>query len=245
MNPPKHFFCVSTDKATDPENVMGASKLLMEKLIFSYKDKLNVKTARFANVAFSNGSLLSGFLNRLNNFEPLSCPLGVKRYFVSPKESGELCLIASILGNSGDIFFPNMKVNELVSFEDITKDFLNYLGMTIDYCRTEELARQKSSKLSNDLKKYPVYFFKSKTTGEKLFEEFFSKNDNPNFTMFKNLGVINNNILNKFPLEECYNDFVKLFSNLKSTKEDVIILLKKYLNNFSHAELGKNLDNQM
>jgi FlaA1/EpsC-like NDP-sugar epimerase len=244
-SPPRHFFCVSTDKATDPKNIMGASKLLMEKLIFSYKNKINVKTARFANVAFSNGSLLDGYINRYHNMEPLACPLKIKRYFLSPKESGELCLLASILGNSGDIFFPKMSASHLISFEKITIDFLNYLEMDVDYCESESLAIKKSNLLNDNSNSYPVYFFKPNTTGEKSFEEFYSNNDKPDFSRFNNLGVLEHSNEIELSIENCYKEFLALFIDYNYSKNDIIKLLKKYLNNFSHKELGKNLDNQM
>ncbi|MFA5820048.1 MAG: polysaccharide biosynthesis protein [Bacteroidales bacterium] len=149
--PPEHFFCVSTDKAANPVNIMGASKKLMEELIMAYSDKLPIKTARFANVAFSNGSLPMGFLERLNKLKPLSCPLGIRRFFVSPRESGELCLMASIMGGSGDIFFPKLdEEKDMIPFDQIAIDLLKALGLTPDICQTEEEARQKAL-LLNDL----------------------------------------------------------------------------------------------
>ena len=143
--PPEHFFCVSTDKAANPVNIMGASKKLMEELIMAYSDKLPIKTARFANVAFSNGSLPLGFLERLNKLQPWSCPLGIRRFFVSPQESGELCLMASIMGESGDIFFPKLdEEKDMIPFDKIAIDLLKTLGFTPDICKTEEEAKQKA-----------------------------------------------------------------------------------------------------
>ncbi len=143
--PPEHFFCVSTDKAANPVNIMGASKKLMEELIMAYSDKLPIKTARFANVAFSNGSLPLGFLDRLNKQQPWSCPLGIRRFFVSPQESGELCLIASIMGESGDIFFPKLDEDrDMIPFDQIALDLLKEIGLEADICQTEDEARLKS-----------------------------------------------------------------------------------------------------
>ncbi len=142
--PPEHFFCVSTDKAANPVNIMGASKKLMEELIMAYADRLPIKTARFANVAFSNGSLPLGFIERLNKQQPWSCPLGIRRFFVSPQESGELCLIASIMGESGDIFFPKLdEEHDMIPFDQIAGDLLHELGFVPDICQSEEEAKQK------------------------------------------------------------------------------------------------------
>ena len=143
--PPEHFFCVSTDKAANPVNIMGASKKLMEELIMAYSDRLPIKTARFANVAFSNGSLPLGFLERLQKQQPWSCPLGIRRFFVSPQESGELCLMASIMGESGDIFFPKLDEDrDMIPFDQIALDLLKTLGYTPDICKSEEEARERA-----------------------------------------------------------------------------------------------------
>ncbi len=142
--PPEHFFCVSTDKAANPVNIMGASKKLMEELIMAYSGRLPITTARFANVAFSNGSLPLGFIERMQKKQPWSCPMGIRRFFVSPQESGELCMIASVLGESGDIIFPKLdEERDMISFDAIAIDLLKYLGMEADVCKTEEEARRK------------------------------------------------------------------------------------------------------
>ena len=167
QHPPEHFFCVSTDKAANPVNIMGASKKLMEELIMAYSGKLKITTARFANVAFSNGSLPQGFLERLSRRQPWSCPRGIRRFFVSPQESGELCLIASVLGESGDIIFPKLEEErDMISFDGIASDLLRYLGMEADICSTEEEARQKALLLNEGSTSYPVYFFDTDTSGE-------------------------------------------------------------------------------
>ena len=142
--PPQHFFCVSTDKAANPVNIMGASKKLMEEMIMAYASRLPIKTARFANVAFSNGSLPLGFMDRLFKHQPWSCPLGIRRFFVSPIESGELCLMASIMGESGDIVFPKLdEERDMIPFEQVAKDLLHALGMEADVCKTESEAKEK------------------------------------------------------------------------------------------------------
>ena len=157
-NKPEHFFCVSTDKAANPVNVMGASKKLMEEVIMAYSSEIQITTARFANVAFSNGSLLAGYVERLFKNQPISCPSDVKRFFVSPEESGQICMLACMLGKSGEIFFPKLDEEEQVYFKTITEDFFEASNRVIKLCNSEEEARKFASKLSeND--PYPVYFF--------------------------------------------------------------------------------------
>ena len=246
-NPPEHFFCVSTDKAANPVNIMGASKKLMEELIMAYSPKLNITTARFANVAFSNGSLPLGFINRLNKKQPWSCPLGIKRFFVSPEESGQLCLIASVLGCSGDIFFPKLDPNkDMIPFENIAKDLLKYLDLEIDLCHSDEEAKCKADLLTKDSKKFPVYFFGSDTSGEKTFEEFYTKDEILDQEKFQNLGIIKNSI--KRDLTEIDNIFKNLsdiFLSNDVSKQQIINALVKYLPNFEHIETGKHLDQKM
>jgi FlaA1/EpsC-like NDP-sugar epimerase len=247
QHPPKHFFCVSTDKAANPVNIMGASKKLMEELIMAYSGKLKITTARFANVAFSNGSLPQGFLERLNRRQPWSCPLGIKRFFVSPQESGELCLIASLLGESGDIIFPKLDdKRDMITFDVIANDLLKYLGMEADVCRTEEEARRKALELNESSKTYPVYFFETDTSGEKPFEEFFTEREMIDNERFINLGVIKNSV--KRDLSEIDGIFERLQALLAServTKAAIVDILKTWLPDFEHIEKGKGLDSKM
>jgi FlaA1/EpsC-like NDP-sugar epimerase len=246
-NPPQHFFCVSTDKAANPVNIMGASKKLMEELIMAYSSVLPITTARFANVAFSNGSLPFGFLERLSKRQPWSCPRNIKRFFVSPQESGELCLIASILGNSGDIIFPKLDEHrDMIEFSKIALDLLKALNLKADICETEEEARQKAMLLSNTSFSYPVYFFNSDTSGEKPYEEFYTENEVRDMDSFINLGIVKN--AKKRSIAEI-NDIIEslkaLFASDKATKSSIIDVLKQYLPNFSHIETGKSLDHKM
>jgi FlaA1/EpsC-like NDP-sugar epimerase len=245
--PPHHFFCVSTDKAANPVNIMGASKKLMEELIMAYSSRINITTARFANVAFSNGSLPLGFLDRLKKKQPWSCPLGIRRFFVSPEESGQLCLIASVLGESGDIFFPKLDENkDMIPFDDIAKDLLNYLGLAIDICKSEEEAKKKAELLTYSSKTFPVYFFGSDTSGEKTFEEFYTEKEILDLKKFQNLGVIKNSL--KRDLTEIDNIFINLkniFLKDDISKSDIVNALIKYLPNFKHIETGKHLDQKM
>lgn len=247
-NPPKHFFCVSTDKAANPVNVMGGSKKLMENLIMSYASDFKITTARFANVAFSNGSLLDGYINRLMQRQPISCPSDVKRFFVSPEESGHICLLACILGNSGDIFFPKLDENQLVNFKDITENFFKFLGITIEYCNSENDAKRAAAKNieADNFDRYPAYFFKSDTSGEKLYEEFYEDEDVVNLTSFHELGVITNS--SKPKKEDIKEDILKLkqvFLIKSSDKASIVAELSSIIAGFKHIETGKSLDQKM
>lgn len=246
--PPKHFFCVSTDKAANPVNVMGSSKKLMENLIMSYSSEFKITTARFANVAFSNGSLLDGYINRLMQRQPISCPSDVKRFFVSPEESGQICLLACILGNSGDIFFPKLEEDQLVNFKEITENFFEFLGIHIEYCNSEKEAKGISIKniKTGNLNKYPVFFFESDTSGEKLYEEFYEENDTVNLTSYRQLGVITNS--HKPTKEDVQFDILKLkqvFLKKSSDKASIVAELSSIITGFKHIETGKSLDQKM
>ena len=243
-NKPEHFFCVSTDKASRPINVMGASKKLMEELIMSYSSEIKITTARFANVAFSNGSLLAGYLERFDKKQPISCPSNIRRFFVSPEESGQICLLACILGKSGDIFFPKLNENNLISFKEITEILFRSMNVDIKICSSEFEAKIEAKKIS-DKNPYPVYFFKSNTTGEKIFENFYSKSDLVDNNKFKSLGIIKNT--KQIRLEEVEKNLNNLklsFKNLKD-KSTIIELLKNILDDFNHEEKDRNLDQQM
>ena len=267
--PPEHFFCVSTDKAANPVNIMGASKKLMEELIMAYSDKLPIKTARFANVAFSNGSLPLGFLERMQKKQPWSCPRGIRRFFVSPQESGELCLMASIMGQSGDIFFPKLdEEKDMIPFDQMAIDLLHSMGLEADICATEEEAIQKAKQLSDALhplstsplspspfspsltnqtiSTYPVYFFGSDTSGEKSFEEFYTEKEILDMDSFINLGVVKNSKKRSISeIDEIFGQMRALFASDKVTKAAIVEILKQYLPNFEHIETGKSLDQKM
>lgn len=246
-NPPEHFFCVSTDKAANPVNIMGASKKLMEEVIMAYQAIIPVKTARFANVAFSNGSLPIGFINRLSKNQPLACPIDIKRFFVSPQESGELCLLSSIIGESGDILFPKLdKEKDMISFDQVVFDLLNTLGLKPDICKDEEEAKSKALLLSTSSTSYPIYLFKSDTSGEKSFEEFYTESEQLDLNSFINLGVIKNSKISSVQeIEKVINQFRTLFESKDVTKSKIIKLLKQYIPNFMHIETFKNLDQKM
>ncbi len=243
--PPQHFFCVSTDKAANPVNIMGASKKLMENLILAYSKKLPITTARFANVAFSNGSLPAGFIERVMKRQPLSCPSDVRRYFVSPEESGQLCLMACVLGKSGEIFFPKLQEKDLIYFSSIAENFLEALGLSPEACDSEEDAKKKAASLTKTSQKYPLYLFKSDTSGEKLYEEFYTQDEKKDLTRFKALGVIQDAA---HPSLSELNTMIKSLETCFSKptqKSDIVDLLKLLLPNFQHIETGLNLDQKM
>ena len=257
-NPPEAFFCVSTDKAANPVNVMGATKKLMEETIMAYSDRLPIKTARFANVAFSNGSLPIGWLNRIAKKQPLSCPLGIRRFFVSPIESGELCLFASVMAESGDIVYPKLDPErDMIPFDVVVKDMLNDMGLGCRACASTEEAKKAMGDFSHKEHKehkggigneggYPCEFFGSDTSGEKTFEEFYTDTDVKDETTFVNLGAVKNS--KKRPVAEVEAIFANLcnvFATPAATKADVIEVLKEYLPNFQHIEKGKSLDSRM
>lgn len=244
--PPKHFFCVSTDKAANPVNIMGCSKKVMEEMIMAYSKKFKVCTARFANVAFSNGSLLAGFIERMAKRQPLSSPNDVKRYFVSPEESGQICMLACMLGHSGEIFFPKLGEEQMMTFSSICDKFLQQQGFKIKYCSSEEEARRFAAEMPLDSDTYPVYYFSSDTTGEKGFEEFFIPGEKLNLERFVSLGVIEDYPCK--PLSAIDSYFAKLkdiFARTDFTKSEVVELLKEFVPNFEHMEKGRNLDQKM
>ncbi len=246
QQPPSHFFCVSTDKAANPVNIMGASKKIMEEVIMSYSTLFPITTARFANVAFSNGSLLAGYLERLMKGQPLSCPSDIRRFFVSPQESGQICLMACITGSTGDIFFPKLEEAQMINFKDITIAFLKTLGYETLSCSSEEEAKTEATKLHAGSTHYPVYFFESETSGEKTFEEFYTDSELLDLTTFQSLGIIKNAPRKTIP--EMQSLIQRLTSTLQKpslTKEAIVEVMKAYLPGFHHIETGKNLDQKM
>ncbi|WP_150452025.1 polysaccharide biosynthesis protein [Arenibacter lacus] len=244
-NKPEHFFCVSTDKAANPVNVMGASKKLMEEVIMAYSKDLQITTARFANVAFSNGSLLAGYIERLFQNQPISCPSDVQRFFVSPEESGQICMLACMLGNSGEIFFPKLAAEEMAYFKDITIDFFKASNRPILECTSEEEAKQKALTLS-EADPYPVYFFDTDTSGEKLYEEFYTEKDVVDQETYDSLGVIKNaRKLSQEEITTTINQLQSLMDSGDYDKTAIVDLLKKHIPDFEHIETGKSLDQKM
>jgi FlaA1/EpsC-like NDP-sugar epimerase len=242
----KKYFCVSTDKAANPVNMMGASKRIMEMFVHRNSEKINVSMARFANVAFSDGSLLHGFNQRIQKQQPIVAPNDIKRYFVTPKESGELCLMSCIFGENRDIFFPKLSENlHLISFADIAVKYLEKLGYEPYLCSSEEEARKLAKTLPKE-GKYPCLFTSSDTTGEKDFEEFFTDNETLDMNRFENLGIIKNEAdFNIQLLKDFEFKIESMLNNRAWEKEDIVKLFFKMLPDFGHKETGKYLDEKM
>ncbi len=244
--PPQHFFCVSTDKAANPINIMGASKRMMEDLIMAYADKFTVTTARFANVAFSNGSLPASWIDRVMKKQPLVAPSDVKRYFVSPQESGQICMLACMLGKSGEIFFPKFDEKQMKTFSSVCDDFIKEMGYEKIVFTKDAEAKHFAAEMQDDSKIYPVVYTKSDTTGEKAYEEFFVQGEIICLDRFSSLGVIED--VKKKSLSEVNTFLEKLetiFSKKDYTKAEIVEAIKFFIPNFEHEEKGKNLDQKM
>ena len=242
----RKYFCVSTDKAANPVNMMGASKRIMEMFLMHESESIPISTARFANVAFSDGSLLHGFNQRFAKGQPISAPNDVRRYFVTPQESGELCLTSCLLGSNRDIFFPKLsEALHLTRFSDIAVRYLENLGFEPFECETEEEARSESADLIAS-KKWPVYFFASDTTGEKDFEEFYIEGQNLDFDRFETIGVIksaagyDSTLLNHFIAE-----IQRIRSQKTWDKPELVALFNDMIPEFQHKETGRYLDSRM
>jgi len=245
VHKPEHFFCVSTDKAANPVNVMGASKKLMEEVIMAYSNDIKITTARFANVAFSNGSLLDGYIQRLFKKQPISCPSDVKRFFVSPEESGQICMLACILGKSGEIYFPKLEEDQMVNFKEITLDFFNEMAIPVTECISDNDAKNKAASMSIE-DPHPIYFFTSDTSGEKLYEEFFTETDEVELDKYIGMGVIKNAVKpSKTQIENCIKELQMLMQSAAYDKSAIVSLMKKHLPDFEHIETGKSLDQKM
>jgi FlaA1/EpsC-like NDP-sugar epimerase len=242
----KKYFCVSTDKAANPVNMMGASKRIMEMYLMRRSLEIPISTARFANVAFSDGSLLHGFNQRIQKRQPLSAPQDIKRYFVTPQESGELCLLSCLLGENRDIFFPKLSEHlHLITFAEIAVKYLAQLGYEPFVCATEDEARSRVDELARQ-KKWPCYFFNSDTTGEKDFEEFFTDQETLDMERFTALGVIKNEAIFDQQLLAAFESEIAAMKGQGAwTKEEIVTLFKKMLPDFGHKETGKYLDGRM
>lgn len=242
----KKYFCVSTDKAANPANMMGASKRIMEMFLHKYSRKIPISTARFANVAFSDGSLLHGFRQRLLKDQPIAAPNDIRRYFVTPQEAGELCLMSTLLGNSGDIFFPKLDEDlYMISFSDIAVRFLQDQGFEAIICRSEEEARGRVLEFK-EKKQWPCYFSASDTSGEKEYEEFFVQNEEVDLERFDSLGVVKNTVsASEAKLEYFLDSVIEMKKKGIWTRQDIIDLFKVVLPGFVHYEKGKSLDEKM
>jgi FlaA1/EpsC-like NDP-sugar epimerase len=242
----KKYFCVSTDKAANPVNMMGASKRIMEMFLMRESLTQNISMARFANVAFSDGSLLHGFNQRVAKKQPFSAPNDVRRYFVTPQESGELCLLSGLLGGNRDIFFPKLSEKlHLITFSEIAVRYLRELGYAPYECESEDEARDRAEELIAN-KQWPCYFFKSDTTGEKDFEEFFTDNEDVDMESFGAVGVIKNQSgFDESKLDEFMDGIEALREKGTWTKDDIVKLYFGLLPEFAHKETGKYLDQRM
>lgn len=242
----KKYFCVSTDKAANPVNMMGASKRIMEMFLVRRSEEISISTARFANVAFSDGSLLHGFNQRLEKKQPIVAPKDIKRYFVIPQESGELCLMSCIFGNNRDIFFPKLSESlHLITFADIAIKYLNEHGYKSYLCKSEDEARELAKTLPQK-GSWPCLFTPSDTTGEKDFEEFFTENETLDMDRFCNLGVIKNAPnYNHELLEHFEKEITEMKHAKKWSKDQLVSLFIKMIPDFEHKEIGKYLDSKM
>lgn len=243
---PDHFFCVSTDKAANPVNIMGGSKKIMEEMIMAYSTNFPVTTARFANVAFSNGSLPAGFLERIAKNQPLSAPKDVTRYFVSPDESGEICMLACMLGKSGEIYFPKLGKEQVMTFSAMATALLHDLGYNVAECSSEEEALVKAKELLGGSKNYPVIYSGSDTTGEKPYEEFFTDTETTDMKRHSALGVVTSVTPRSIAeIDLLFEQLQLLFNKADRSKADIVEVMKMFLKNFDHQEKGKNLDSKM
>lgn len=242
----KKYFCVSTDKATNPVNMMGASKRIMEMFLVRRSGQIKISTARFANVAFSDGSLLHGFNQRIQKQQPIVAPNDVKRYFVTPQESGELCLMACIFGENMDIFFPKLSESlNLISFADIAVKYLHFSGYQPYFCNNEDEARELVKTLPQN-NQWPCLFTTSDTTGEKDFEEFFTTQENLDLDTFKNLGIIKNKLdFDEQKLTRFSEEIKQLKTNRQWTRQQLLDLFNDMIPGFAHKETGKYLDAKM
>lgn len=242
----KKYFCVSTDKAANPVNMMGASKRVMEMFLMRRSPDITISTARFANVAFSDGSLLHGFNQRILKKQPIVAPNDIKRYFVIPKESGELCLMSTIFGDNRDIFFPKLSENlHLITFAQIAEKYLEQIGYEPYICETEDEARAKTHELALQ-KKWPCLFTESDTTGEKDFEEFFTESEVLDLQRFKNIGIIKNKLkIDGGTIEHFEKTIMELRKSGAWQKRELIELFNSVIPNFNHKETGKYLDSKM
>ncbi len=242
----KKYFCVSTDKAANPVNMMGASKRIMEMFLMRKSEQISISTARFANVAFSDGSLLHGFNQRIQKRQPIVAPHDIKRYFVTPQESGELCLMSCIFGENRDIFFPKLsEALHLISFADIAVKYLQQLGYEPHLCDSEEEARQLAHTLPEQ-GKWPCLFTVSDTTGEKDFEEFFTDKEVLDMSRFENLGIIKNDAAYDQALLALFENRISEMKNNQAwTKEQMVDVFFTMIPDFGHKETGKYLDSKM
>ena len=242
----KKYFCVSTDKAANPVNLMGSTKRIMEKILVNKSEKINISTARFANVAFSDGSLLYGFQKRIQKNQPIVIPKDVKRFFVTPEESGELCLMSTIFGSNREIFFPKLNEDfQLTPFSDILERYLHSIGYKPYICKSEDEARS----IVNNIKHknmWPCLYVDSDTTGEKSFEEFYTNSEKLDLNSFQSIGIIKNDLnSDEILLENFRNNIVRISKSSNWQKSEIVLAIKEVLPELDYRDLGKNLDQKM
>jgi FlaA1/EpsC-like NDP-sugar epimerase len=242
----KKYFCVSTDKATNPVNMMGASKRIMELFLHKESHKFTISMARFANVAFSNGSLLDGFEQRVKKYQPISAPNDIRRYFITQKEAGELCMLSCLFGENREVFFPKHGDElKLTLFTQIARNYIKSKGFEVLECASEQEAREACKNIDK-LKRWPCYFFESDTTGEKDFEEFYSIDEEVDFDRFKSIGIIKNEFNVDTEILNNFEDNVRqMYVEKKWSRADLVYQFKSVLNNFEHKETGKFLNLRM
>ena len=227
-------------------NIMGASKRIMEDLVMTYNKYFKVTTARFANVAFSNGSLPDGWLHRLQKKQPLAAPCDVKRYFVSPEESGQICMLACILGRPGEVFFPKLGEDKMLTFSSICDDFVKAEGFGKKECTSDAEAKRFAALMEEDITDYPVVYFKSDTTGEKTYEEFYVPGEKIDMGRFQSLGVVQQTVRHSMAeVKDFFDKLESIFADQDFTKARVVEAIREFIPNFEHEEKGKNLDQKM
>lgn len=245
----RKFFSVSSDKAVNPASIMGATKAFMERVMFLYSDKVPCSTSRFANVAFSEGSLLAGFYRRLEKKQPISAPSDVKRYFISHEEAGQLCLLSCFLGENRDIYFPKLdKDSDMCTFSEIATIFLEANGYKPVLYASEDEAKKAAVAIRNSSAEWPCYFSEADTTGEKLYEEFYRENDAVEFDIYNNIGVLHGDRPDKNSAEQIqksFDAFQKIRSSLSWNKKDIVDAIQLAIPEIRHEDKGKDLDQKM
>jgi FlaA1/EpsC-like NDP-sugar epimerase len=240
------YFAVSSDKAANPANAMGATKRAMELCLIRAGRNLQVSSARFANVAFSDGSLLQGFTQRLAKRQPLAAPRDVRRYFITAEESAVLCLLACLAGGNRESFFPHVGPDfAAVGFQVLAERFLASRGLEAHPCADEDEARDRVDELAAR-GRWPCFFFDSDTTGEKELEEFTTTGERVELERFAEIGVVQwNGLEDEGPLDDFLGHLEAAIRRGRWTRDEVLGGLKRLLPEFRHLETGRFLDQRM
>jgi FlaA1/EpsC-like NDP-sugar epimerase len=238
------LFSVSTDKAANPVSFMGASKRIMEQVLFSGTE-VSTTSARFANVAFSSGSLLESWLKRIPAMQPVPVPKETRRYFVSPIESGQLCLLAATVGTSGKVTVPNLDPkDDLVDLAESLERILVSLKLTPVYFEDEEQAKHEAPRLSSQGKQ-AVLLTSRDTSGEKPFEEFVGKGE-----VLSSLCNSLSEVASPTPLAEKVTEMLSSLNDLKFQNIDTSLntfekIVEILVPQFKHEASTKSLDNRL